>query len=224
MATLPNDPISAARETYREILRDSFQHTRLFSDQTHRLAQGVVDTPEFEAILRDSRQGSLDAARRIGEMAVVHLDTAPDQPGPWWRDLCNYERGYFLQLATTDPAPPTNRPRRGVSALCATFNWNTPELLKRLTSGVSIGDDLRRPITLLFSRGSDGKVYVVQVGSQVEKVFRATNGLRTVDQIADAASLALADTQETLKALARIGAVVLAQSPEQMLDSIRARQ
>lgn len=224
MATQPHDAIAAAREFYRETLRESFYHTRLFAEQTHRLAQGVVDTPAFDAILRDSSQGTLDASRRIGEMAVVHLDTASDQPGPWWRDLCSYERAYFLQLSTTDPGPPTNRPRRGVSALCTNFNWNMPELLKRLKSGVPVTDDLRRAMTLLFSRGPQGKIFVVEVGAQVEKVFRATNGLRTLDQIATTAGVSLPETQQVLNALAGIGAAVLAQTPEQMMDAIRAKQ
>jgi hypothetical protein len=224
MATLPQDPLMVAREFYRDALRESFQHTRLFAGQTHRLAEGVVDTPEFAAILRESKQGTLDAARRVGEMAVVHLDTASEQPGPWWRDLSNYERGHFLQAATTDAGPPTNRPRRGVSALCMTFNWQMPELLKRLNSGVLITDELRRPMTLLFARGSQGKVSVVEVGAQVEKVFRATNGLRPLNQIAATAGLSMPETQQILQALSGIGAVILAQSAEQMMDAIRAKQ
>ena len=169
----------------------------------------MLDTPEFEAVLRDAKAGSLDAARRIGEMAVVHLDRAPNAPGPWWRNLCHYERGWFLQTATTDAGTATNRPRRGVSALSTNFDWNMPKLLEALQAGTPITDGLKRSTTLLFSRGAEGKIYVVEIGGNIEKIFRFTNGMRTIPQIADAAGVSEAETKKTLEALARIGAVAM---------------
>ncbi|HYH00551.1 MAG TPA: hypothetical protein VD837_15560 [Terriglobales bacterium] len=218
---MPQDPASPAREFYRAHLRESFIHTGLFAASVQRIAEEVVDKPEFDAITGEAPQGALDAARRIGELAIVHLDGAPNPPGPWWRDLCNYDRGVFMQRATTDPGPPTNRPRRGVSALCATFNWNMPEIVARLRSGEAINEDLRRPITLLFARTAEGKVHIVEVGSAVEKVFRATNGLRTVEQVASTADVPLTDTQQILNALGGIGAVVLGKSAEEIMRVLR---
>lgn len=222
MSALPHD--QPAREFYREKLALSFRYSREFSGPLGSVAETIVDTPECEAVLRECAVGSLDCARRLGEMAVVRLDRIPSPPGPWWRDLLNYERGYFLQEATTAEGPPTNRPRRGVSALCTNFSWNMPELLKRLKSGEPITDDLRRPTTLLFARQADGRVCVVEIGGAVEKVFRATNGLRQVDQIAAAAGVGVEDTQRVLKSLADIGAIVPAMSPEEMARIIEARE
>lgn len=221
MVNMSQDTDSTAREFYRSHLRESFYSTGLFAASVQRVAEEVVDKPEFLAIMSETQQGSLDAARRIGEMAVVHLDGAPNQPGPWWRDLCNYDRAFFMQRATTDSGPPANRPRRGVSALCTNFTWNMPELVKRLKNGEAIAEDLRKPITLLFARNNQGGVQVVEVGGAVEKVFRATNGLRTVEQIASAADVPLAETQQILRALAGIGAVVEGKSAEEIMQALR---
>jgi hypothetical protein len=204
------DPLAHAGDFYRERLSEAFIHTTRFAGQTGRVANDVLNTPEFEAILREAKPGSLDAARRIGEMIVVHLDRAPNSPGPWWRDLCNYERGWFLQTATTDAGTATNRPRRGVSALSTVFGWNMPKLLEAIEGGTPITDTLKRQTTLLFARGHEAKIYVVEIGGNVEKVFRYTNGMRTVPQIAEAAGVNEAETKKTLEALARIGAVALA--------------
>ena len=65
---------------------------------------------------------------------------------------------------------------------------------------------------------------VVEVGPDIERIFRATNGLRTVEQIASAAGMSLEDTKESLAALASIGAVVPAMSPEEMARLINKQQ
>jgi hypothetical protein len=221
MVTMAEDHFAASREFYRERLRDSFRYSGNFFPQTGRAAQDVADKPEFENILSDASAGSLEAARRIGEMAVVHLLTVSNAPGPWWRDLCNYERGYFLQDATTDHGQPTNRPRRGVSALCTNFTWNMPDVVKRLKQGEPITDDLRRPVTLLFSRNESGAVQIVEVGPAVEKVFRMTNGQRRIDQIASAAEIPLPETEQMLKSLSGIGAIVLGKSAEEIMEILR---
>jgi hypothetical protein len=222
MASLPEDRLAQAREFYRERLARSFTYTGSFSRVTRRVAEDVANTDAFAAVVRECALGSLDCARRIGEMAVVHLDGAP-APGPWWRDLCNYERGHFLQAATTDAGPPTNRPRRGTSALCTTFAWDMPKVLEQLKTGSPVGSDLRRNLTLLFARAADGAVRVVEVGPPVEKVFRATNGLRTVEQIAGAAGMSLDETRKILAALAGVGAIAPGKSAEEILQILESQ-
>jgi hypothetical protein len=211
MAANPEDRQTNARDFYREQIVRSFELTSSFAAQTGRVAEDIVLLPEFNAIVEHGKFGSLDTARRIGEMAVVHLDKpgAPS-PGLWWRDLCIYERGWFLQAATSDQGPPMNRPRRGVSALSMNFHWAIPDVVERLKTGRAVTEELHRPCTLLFSRGKEGKVYVVEIGGNVEKVFRQTNSLRTVEQIALTAGVSVSETTDILQALATIGAVQLA--------------
>lgn len=208
MAAKPEDRQTDAHEFYREQITHSFALTSSFKAQTGRVAEDIVGVPEFNTIIEQGKLGSLDTARRVGEMVVVHLDKpgAPS-PGPWWRDLCMYERGCFLQAATTHQGPPMNRPRRGVSALSMNFSWAIPDIVERVKSGQAVTPELKRACTLLFSRGKEGKVYVVEIGGDVEKVFRQTNSLRTVEQIASTAGVSASETRNILQALAKIGAV-----------------
>jgi hypothetical protein len=228
----PENSVAAAREFYRQQLRESFRYSRLFSEPRGSVADAIVDTLEFETVLRECPAGSFDCARRIGEMAVVQLDKAPvlairrepeaarRQIGEWWRDLLNFERCCFLQGVTTSEGPPSNRPRRGPSAVCTNFSWAISEVAERIRTGRAIENALRRPATLLFARDRTGRVAVVEVGADIEKIFRATNGLRTVEQIAATAGLGPEETNQILGALAGIGAIVPAMSPEEMLRRI----
>ena len=94
-----------------------------------------------------------------------------------------------------------------MSAVCRRFAWSLPQMLPRLRAGELIGDDLQRETTLLFSRTHAGRIYVVEVEPTMEQVFRAVDGRRTVDQIADAAGISTAETRAMLASLANIGAV-----------------
>ncbi|MGH9508414.1 MAG: hypothetical protein ACRD2Q_05825 [Terriglobales bacterium] len=195
-----------ARRYYRDRLGRSFRYTRPFQPQTGRLAEEIVDSPQFNSFLEQCVLGSFAAARQVGEMAVVHLDTAP-HPGPWWRDLVEYEYAYFLQTATSEPASRTRRHTRGASAFSQTFSWFLPEVLERLRSGQPVGDDLRRECTLLFSRTHLGKIFVVELEKDSAAVFRSTNGFRTPEQIASTASVPLEAVVPLLGLFAEIGAV-----------------
>jgi hypothetical protein len=231
MGAQPENQFDAERDFYREQLSVAFQHSRPFYESMGTVPEEIVDTTAFDGILRECAPGSLEAARRLGEMAVVLLSRTPTTagawpgaPGPWWRDLLSYERACFLQLATTDKGPPTNRPRRGVSALCMNFEWQVPALIEHLTRGEPLTTNLRRPLTLLFARLPDGTPRVVEVGSTVEKVFRATNGLRTEEQIAVTADVSQEETARQLRALSSVGAVVPAMSQDEMARLISSRE
>jgi len=197
-----------ARRYYRDRLVRSFRYSRLFAQQVGRTAEQVADGELFRNFLNECALGSPEAARCVGEMAVAHLAVS-NAPGPWWRELVEYEQGFFLQAATVDHGPVTYIPRRGTSALCRLFRWNLPEFLLRLKSGQPVTDDLEKDVILLFSRTPASKIYVVEVEETTELVWRHTDGLRGVDQIALAASLPLETVQNTLQALSEIGAVVL---------------
>jgi hypothetical protein len=235
MSALPENATLPARAFYFPRLAAAFACSRRFSEPLGQVAESVVVSEDFAAIVRECSIGSLEGARRIGELVVVRLDrTALSFPDSspvaaagargWWRDLLNYERVCFLQAATTAEAPPANRPRRGLSALCMSFSWAVPELIACIHANQSFTAALQRPLTLLFSRKPDGQTGVVEVGSSVEKAFRATNGLRTLEQIAQAAGLDLAETHEILAALTGVGAIVPAMSSEKMLRALGERE
>ncbi len=195
-----------ARRYYRDRLVRTFRYTRPFQPKTGRLAEEIVDSPQFNSFLEQCVLGSFAAARQVGEMAVVHLDTAP-HPGPWWRELVEYEYAYFLQTATSEPASRTRRHTRGTSAFCQTFAWNMPEVLECLRSGRPVSGDLRRECTLLFSRTHLGKIFVVELERDAAAVFRSANGFRTPEQIAASAGVPLEAVIPLLEQFVEIGAV-----------------
>jgi len=194
-----------ARRYYRDRLARSFRYSHRFRKQTGRIAEEVVDGAEFDRFLSKCVMGSLESAQHVGEMARAHLTLAP--PAAWWPDLVDYEYAYFLQAATAERWASGDRPSPGVSALCRRFAWALPEILPRLRAGEAIGSDLQREATLLFSRTHGGRIYVVEVEPTMESVFRATDGRRTADEIAEAARIPSEQARTMLASLADIGAV-----------------
>ncbi len=197
-----------ARRYYRDRLARSFRYSRLFATAIGRTAEQVVDGESFQTFLNECVMGSLEAAQRVGQMALMYLSDV-QEPGGWWCDLLAYEQAFFLQAATAEAEPVTDIPRRRRSAACFAFRWNLPEILPQLKSARNIGDDLKKDVVLLFSRTASGKIYVIEIEEQAERVWRQTDGLRNMDQIASAVSLPLTTVQDTLQALSQIGAVVL---------------
>jgi hypothetical protein len=195
-----------ARRYYRDRLTRSFRYSRAFSGQTGRRAEEVCDLPLCEPFLDDCVLGSVNSAQQAGKMAAAHL--APGQGlFPWWSDLLAYESAHFLQTATTEHAQPGMRYRPSPSASCVHFDWALPEMLPRLRRGESVGEEFRRHATLLFSRTHMGKIYVVELDESTAAVFRATDGSRTPEQVAEAAEVTLQQAQEALSDLAEVGAM-----------------
>src|SRR5205823_11336090 len=105
-----------ARRYYRDRLARSFRYSRMFSSAIGRTAEQVVDGEFFQDFLNECVMGSLEAAQRVGQMAVTHLSDV-QEPGAWWRELLAYERAFFLQAATAGAEPAASIPRRGRSAV-----------------------------------------------------------------------------------------------------------
>lgn len=195
-----------ARRYYRDRLARSFRYSHRLRAHTHRIAEEIVDGNEFDQFLNECVLGSLEAAQRVGKMTRAHLSSASG-PGAWWAELLDYEYFYFLQAATSERAASSERPTPGVSAVCRRFTWALPEMLPRLRAGDAIGEDLRRELALLFSRTHAGRIYVVEVEPEPERVFGATDGQRSVEEIAAVAGVPVEQASEVLRSLAGIGAV-----------------
>ncbi|MGH9580325.1 MAG: hypothetical protein ACRD2R_04970 [Terriglobales bacterium] len=195
-----------ARRYYRGCFNRSFRFTQGFAAQTGRVAADVLSGSQFEQFVEESVLGSFDSARRVGVMAVVHLDAA-QHPGPWWRDLVEYECACFLQEATSEQVARIRRHRRAASAVCRTFAWWLPGVLEHLRAGRPASGDLRRECTLLFSRSAGGRPVVVELERDAASVFRSTNGYRTPEQIASAAAVPLDQAAGVLEQLVEVGAI-----------------
>jgi len=192
-----------ARRYYRDRLARSFRYSRTFAAP----AESIVDTSAFDRFLDECVLGSYRAAVRVGEMAMREL-TRVAAAGPWWSELLEYERLFFLQAATAENAAPAESLRAGPSACCRTFCWYLPDLLRRLKSGEPVDEELQQDVTLVFSRSHDGRIYVAQVDEITAAVFHAADGRRNLLQIAEATSLSSAEVQRTADALRQIGALV----------------
>lgn len=191
-----------ARRYYRDRLARSFRYSPRFGPA----ADTLVDTPDFDAVLDECVLGSVVSAERVGNLALDRLRRLP-APGPWWDDLLQYERLFFLQVASAENAVPAAFLQPAPSARCRPFSWDLPELLLRLKSGAATGDELRREVTLLFSRTRWGRIYVVEVDAGTAAVFYAALTHFAPSQIAEATSLPAATVQQALTALAQVGAL-----------------
>ena len=192
-----------ARRYYRDRLARSFRYSRRFAAA----AETLVDTPGFDAFLGDCVLGSAAAAERVGDMAIAYLQPSPS-PGPWRSDLLQYERLFFLQTATTETVSPAEFPQPAASARCRKFSWNLPALLPELKTGQPAAACLPQEIILLFSRTTQGRIYVVEVDDSTAAVFRAADVRLSARHIAEAISQPAEFVQRTLAALVRIGALV----------------
>jgi hypothetical protein len=225
-----------ARHYYRDRLARSFQYSYTLRERTGRSAEQIADSPEFDAFLPNCVLGSLESAERVGEMARRYL-LAAAHPAPWWTSLVEYEHAYFLQAATSQLTPVSRFPVRGRSAVLKHFEWSMPKLLSKIRdfpplakasgacsnssekSGASTSvdeiaaDDLRRNVTLLFSRNPEGKLFVVEVENAVAAVFNGIDGSRSIDEIASSAGVLRDEAQQVLAALANLGAVVPSPGP-----------
>lgn len=191
-----------ARRYYRDRLARSFRYSPRFGPA----AETLVDTPDFDTVLGECVLGSVASAEQVGNLALDRLRRLP-APGPWWDDLLQYERLFFLQIATTENAVASAFLQPGPSARCQRFSWDLPELLLRLKSGETTGDELRREVTLLFSRTRWGRIYVVEVDAGTAAVFHAARAQIASSQIAETTLLPAATVQQTLTALAQVGAL-----------------
>jgi len=192
-----------ARRYYRDRLARSFRYSRRFGPA----AESIVDAPEFDAFLNHCALGSLAAAERVSELAINFLNGSA-VPGPWWSDLLEYERAFFLQAATTQNGTACQVPQPAASARCRRFSWNLPDLLLRLKAEEAVNDDFRQEVTLLFSRTPHGRIYVVEVDEITAAIFNAVDGQSNPTAIAQAASLPASQVEQSLAALAQIGAVL----------------
>jgi hypothetical protein len=191
-----------ARRYYRDRLARSFRFSRRFAPP----AESLVDTPEFDAFLEDCVLGSLNAAERVGELAIAQLLPAA-APGVWWNDLLEYERLFFLQAATTEHADPAQPPTASASARCRNFTWRMPDLLRGLKAGALPADNLRGQTILLFSRSRHGRIYVAEVDESTAAVFRAAQVQLSPPEIAATALLPAATVRQVLAGLAHVGAL-----------------
>jgi hypothetical protein len=101
------------------------------------------------------------------------------------------------------------------------FDCDLPEILRRIKTKQRVDDDLRRQVTLLFSRTRGGRIYVMEVDARTTAIFEAVDGARGEQEIAMAAGLDLNAAQSILNSLAEIGAVIRAEAAREEFQPAR---
>ena len=194
-----------ARRYYRDRLSRAFRYSAML-DPNFAVAD-ITESPDFDSILDQCVLGSLTTSLQVADLARSHM--APARSELWWGELLEYERAFFLQLATSEILPVSPFPARSPSAVFRRFGLRVPELLTRLKSGAQVGDDLDGATALLFSRTVHGKIYVVELDEITAGIFESIDGSRTANEIATLSCVSPEEIQRILAALADIGSVVL---------------
>lgn len=195
-----------ARRYYRDRLSRAFRYSSPLLDEG-RIAEQVTDSPEFDLILERCVLGSLATSREVSDLAVSNLLSMRSEG--WWSELLEYERAFFLQLATSEVTPARAFPQKTVSAVMRQFRVKVPELLARLKSGTHVGDELDGRATLLFSRTPHGKIYVVELDENTSAVFQSIDGNRSADEVAALFGTSPEEIHRILTTLSDIGSIVL---------------
>ena len=195
-----------ARRYYRDRLSRGFRYSARLVE-TGQSAEHIVDRADFDSILNHCVLGSLTSSKEVGELALSQL--LPLRGEIWWRELLEYERAFFLQLATSEISPAGTGPRPNSSTVLHEFGVQIPELLSRLRTGQNVDEVERQKVTLLFSRISHGKVFVAEVDSKTCAVFKLIDGKRSLNQIATVCDSAPEEFQRIIADLVEIGAIAL---------------
>jgi hypothetical protein len=202
-----------SRRYYRDRLARAFRYSKIVIESLQEpppgsnslFADDAVDTTAFDEFLPHCILGSLASARAVGGLAIAQLKALAI--APWWDDLLSYEFAFFVQLATSESSPTTAQLRISASTMLQTFEWAMPELMARLKSGAVVTEELRKTVTLLFSRTHHGRIYVVELDERARAVVNAIDGSRTAPEVAAASASSIEDTISLLATLREIGAV-----------------
>ena len=195
-----------ARRYYRDRLYRGFRYSAALVPESHRADQ-IVDEPRFDSVLAECDLGSLGTAQAVGGMAVASLK--PVRQDLWWRELLEYERAFFIQLAVSEPEARCAFPQKGRSTLVGAFSFRIPELLESLRSREASSESFQGKIALLFSRTPHGKIYVAELDRAMRSILESIDGASTVDDIAQSVGISPEEARHSLSRLAEFGAVVM---------------
>jgi hypothetical protein len=198
-----------ARRYYRDRLSRGFRYSASLVGK-EQSAEHVVDTSDFDSVLDRCVLGSLASSIEVGQLARYHLLGLRSEA--WWSELLEYERAFFMQLATSEFVPAGTFPQKNASAVLHEFHVQIPELLTRLRTGGDLAGVPSGEATLLFSRTVHGKIYVVELDERTSGVFQSIDGKKSPEELATLCGASLEEIQRILATLGDIGSVVLPSS------------
>ncbi|HKN85834.1 MAG TPA: hypothetical protein VJV04_03135 [Nitrospiraceae bacterium] len=200
-----------ARHYYGERIARLFRHIRRLALQTGRDPLSVLDSPEARLVLDHAVLGSSDTAEEMVSLLETFLleDAGEIQARfPYWRDLVRYQATMFRIEARKVEERGTDCPRRSASGNIEKFEWDIPAILADLqSSSYREAQAAHGPSMLLIASTSDGHVISLRCTLNVQRLFEAADGTRTIEELGLAADCSVQQTERVLRQMKEIGAI-----------------
>ena len=201
-----------ARHFYRERIVRLFRYGRALALKAGHDPLGLLESPEFRALLDSVVLGSAasaDAVARLVEgrllAAVAHL--------PFGLDLVRYEGTLFRVEAgprrwQAGDGRREGIPARSVQTRVLELEWDLTSLMSAIRRGKpELPSPPRQPTRFLLALSPRGHVTTVRCPEPLSRFLDALDGRRTVTEAAAAAGLSEADVAPLLGQLTDMGAI-----------------
>ncbi|MDQ6732516.1 MAG: hypothetical protein M3Z35_00130, partial [Nitrospirota bacterium] len=195
---------------YGERIARLFRHVRRLAHQTGRDPLSVLNIPHARTVLDHAVLGSSDTAEEMVSLLETFLleDAADIQKRfPYWRDLVRYQATMFRLEAHKANGRATDRPCRSASGNIVQFEWDIPAILANLSLNDRQPAASHCPSTLLIASSADRHVTSLRCTSNVQRLFEAADGTRTVEELGLAADCSVQQTEQVLRQMKDIGAI-----------------
>jgi hypothetical protein len=200
-----------ARHYYAERIIRLFRHIRRLAAQTGRDPLLILNTPQACTELDRAVLGSPDTADVMLSLIETFLlkDAAEIQKQfPYWHDLVRYQAKMFGLEARRAEGSATCFPCRSPSGSIVQFEWDLPTILADLAA---INDQeagsLHCPSLILMASSADKHVTSLRCPPNVQRLFEAADGTRTVEELGIVADFSVRQTEQILRHMTRIGAI-----------------
>jgi hypothetical protein len=200
-----------ARHYYGERIARLFRHVCRLALQTGRDPLSVLDSPEARHVLDYAILGSSDTAEAmVSLLETFLLEDAADiqRQFPYWKDLIRYQATMFRLEGLRAEERATDHPCRSASAKIVQFKWDIPTILADLRSSNDRGTAaVHRPSILLIASSPNRQVTTLRCTPNVQRLFEAADGTRTVEELGLAADCSVQQTEQVLRKMKEIGAI-----------------
>ena len=200
-----------ARHYYAERIARLFRHIRRLALQTGRDPLSVLDSPKARIVLDRAVLGSSDTAEELASLLDTFLleDAADIQKRfPYWQDLVRYQATMFRLEGLRSKERATDHPCRSASAKIVQFKWDIPAIIANLQSpNDRLPTAAHGPSILLIASSPSRQVISMRCTPNVQRLFEAADGTRTVEDLGLAAGSSVQQTEHVLKQMKEIGAI-----------------
>ncbi len=205
-----------ARHFYHERVVHFFRYSGALARVTGRRPEAVLGQVAFDALLAGAVLGSRDTARAVAALVVAHVVGGSPSAVPYHADLVRYEETMMVVEAGPRVWRDSGKgetgkgttPERVEGTALLDLDHDLPAVLPALLRPWTTPPEApRRPTRLLVARSPHGRVTVARADEVVASIVRFSDGVRTLDDLAQAAGVETDQLEATLSGLTEIGAV-----------------